>query len=103
MSETEPATQGGAEAEPVATTADPNAPGTEGAATTGSTETETTETPEQVAEPARQSRTDRSFARLSAQITAARQETARLYAENETLRRNGGTPPAPQPIPQTAE
>jgi hypothetical protein len=100
MSETETATQGGAEAEPVATTADPNAPGTEGAATET---TETTETPEQVAEKARQSRTDRSFARLSAQITAARQETARLYAENETLRRNGGTPPAPQPIPQTAE
>ncbi len=92
MSETETATQGGAEAEPAATETDPPARGTEGAATT-----ETTETDE------KPSREDRRIARLTARLSANEQQLARQAAELETYRRNGGAKPEPEPIPQTPE
>lgn len=94
MSETETATQGGAEAEPAAQTDETTAAVDPAAAT----ETETTE-----AEKPAPSREDRRIARLTARLSANEQQVAQLRNENELLRRNGGREPEPQAIPQTAE
>jgi hypothetical protein len=98
MSETtETAPQGGADpAEPAVI--DPNAPGTEGAATEP--------TPEQVeAEKAeRESRAERRIGRLTARLSAGEAERARMAAELDAMRRAiTQPPPEPQAIPQTPE
>jgi hypothetical protein len=90
MSETETATQGGAQAEPAAATVDPNAPGTEGAAAT-ETETKTEPTEAEV----KQSRIERRIAAMSARLSAGEQERARLAGENERLRSGATHEPDP--------